>query len=60
MKRVRDDVAWFINKFDHKYANEPWKNAKDSLVRATLKDTGVNIQNIIMCYFPEEDKFIMV
>lgn len=44
MKRVRDDVAWFINKFDHKYANEPWKNAKDSLVRATLKDTGVNIQ----------------
>ena len=26
MKRVRDDVAWFINKFDHKYANEPWKN----------------------------------
>ena len=44
MKRVRDDVAWFINKFDHKYANEPWKNAKDSLVRATFKDTGVNIQ----------------
>lgn len=44
MKRVRDDVVWFINKFDHKYANEPWKNAKDSLVRATLKDTGVNIQ----------------
>lgn len=44
MKRVRNDVSWFINKFDHKYANGPWKNAKDSLVRATLKDTGVNIQ----------------
>ena len=38
MKRVRDDVAWFINKFDHKYANEPWKNSKDSLTRAMVKD----------------------
>ena len=37
MKRVRDDVAWFINKFDHKYANEPWKNSKDSLTRAMVK-----------------------
>ena len=41
MKRVRDDVEWFINKFDHKYANEPWKNAKDSLPRATTKTTSV-------------------
>lgn len=37
MKRVRDDVEWFINKFDHKYADEPWKNAKDSLTRAMIK-----------------------
>lgn len=41
MKRVRDDVAWFINKFDHKYANEPWKNAKDSLPRAMTKDASI-------------------
>lgn len=38
MKRVRDDVAWFINKFDHKYKDEPWKNSRDSLVRAMVKD----------------------
>ncbi len=37
MERVRDDVEWFINKFDHKYADEPWKNAKDSLPRAIVK-----------------------
>ena len=43
MKRVRDDVEWFINKFDHKYVDAPWKNAKDSLVRATLKDTGCKL-----------------
>lgn len=41
MKRVRDDVEWFINKFDHKYANEPWKNAKDSLPRVMTKTTSV-------------------
>lgn len=41
MKRVRDDVAWFINKFDHKYADEPWKNAKDSLPRAMTKDNSI-------------------
>ena len=41
MKRVRDDVAWFINKFDHKYADEPWKNAKDSLTRAMTKDASI-------------------
>ena len=47
MKRVRDDVEWFINKFDHKYADEPWKNAKDSLTRAMIKTASV---------LPEEEK----
>lgn len=37
LERVRDDVEWFVNKFDHKYADEPWKNAKDSLPRAITK-----------------------
>lgn len=37
MERVRDDVAWFINKFDHTYAKEPWKDAKDAPVRAITK-----------------------
>lgn len=41
MKRVRDDLEWFINKFDYKYANEPWKNAKDSLVRAVIKSNCI-------------------
>ena len=47
MERVRDDVEWFINKFDHTYANEPWKNAKDSLQRAMIKANSV---------LPEEGK----
>ena len=41
MKRVRDDVEWFINKFDYRYADEPWKNAKDALPRSMQKTNGI-------------------
>lgn len=33
-KSLEDDLEWFINKFDYRYVNEPWKNAKDSIYRA--------------------------
>lgn len=42
MKRVIDDLEWFINKFDYRYANEPWKNAKDALPRAMQKTNSIN------------------
>lgn len=41
MGRVRDDVEWFINKFDYRYAEEPWKNAKDALPRAMQKTNSI-------------------
>lgn len=37
MKRVRDDLEWFTDKFDYRYVNEPWKNSKDALPRAMQK-----------------------
>lgn len=37
MKRVNDDIEWFINKFDYKYKDEPWKNSKDAVPRAMTK-----------------------
>ena len=37
MKRVRDDLEWFINKFDYRYQEEPWKNSKDALPRSMQK-----------------------
>lgn len=43
MERVRDDLDWFITKFDYRFANEPWKNSKDALVRAVLKTTSEEI-----------------
>lgn len=41
MKRVRDDVEWFINKFDYRFADEPWKNSKDALPRSMQKTNGL-------------------
>ncbi|MHB8128099.1 MAG: DUF6062 family protein [Mobilitalea sp.] len=41
MKRVRDDVEWFINKFDYRYADEPWKNSKDALLRSMQKTNSI-------------------
>ena len=31
---LREDVSWFCKKFDYRYADEPWKNSKDSVERA--------------------------
>ena len=44
MERVRDDVAWFINKFDYKYQDEPWYNAKDSVIRSLVKASSVILE----------------
>lgn len=41
MRRVSDDLEWFINKFDYRYADEPWKNAKDALPRAMQKTNSI-------------------
>lgn len=41
MKRVREDLEWFINKFDYRYADEPWKNSKDAIPRAMVKTNGI-------------------
>ena len=41
MERMQEDIEWFINKFDYRYQNEPWKNAKDALPRSILKTHSV-------------------
>lgn len=37
MKRVADDLEWFIDKFDYRHKDEPWKNSKDALPRSVTK-----------------------
>jgi hypothetical protein len=41
MKRVRDDLDWFTDKFDYRYVNEPWKNSKDALPRSMIKTNSI-------------------
>lgn len=41
MERVRDDLAWFIDKFDYRNADAPWKNSRDSIPRAMIKLNGI-------------------
>lgn len=43
MKRVKEDLDWFIDKFDYRYKNEPWKNSKDALPRMINKINSINI-----------------
>ena len=34
VKMLCEDVSWFCKKFDYRYAEEPWYNAKDSVERS--------------------------
>ncbi|MBQ9735203.1 MAG: hypothetical protein IJV96_00270 [Clostridia bacterium] len=40
MDALREDVSFFCKKFDYRYADEPWGNAKDAPVRAADFLTG--------------------
>ncbi|MCH5253036.1 MAG: hypothetical protein J1F22_08725 [Lachnospiraceae bacterium] len=40
-KRMQDEVSWFIDKFDYRNADAPWKTSKDALPRAMTKVNGI-------------------
>ena len=44
MKRVKEDLDWFIDKFDYRYKDEPWKNSKDALPRMLQKVNSSDIK----------------
>ncbi len=44
MDRIEEEMQWFVNKYDYRYENEPWKNAKDAPKRSLQKING-NIFN---------------
>lgn len=43
-KRIEEELDWFIQKFDYRFQNEPWKNSKDSVERSILKISGLTIE----------------
>ena len=34
LEKLGKDVSWFVKKFDYRYADEPWNDAKDAIERA--------------------------
>lgn len=40
MERISNDVAWFVEKFDYRNADEPWKDSKDAIQRGMQKLAG--------------------
>ena len=40
MDDLSEDVSFFCKKFDYRYADEPWGNAKDAPIRAAASLTG--------------------
>ena len=40
MKRLEEDLSWFVNKFDHRYQSADWKTSKDAVPRGIQKLTG--------------------
>lgn len=44
LKRVKEDLDWFVNKFDYRYKDEPWKNGKDALPRILGKISSVEVE----------------
>ena len=41
MERVKEDLDWFVAKYDYRNASAPWKNSKDALPRAMQKLQGL-------------------
>ncbi len=46
MDRVNEDISWFIDKFDYRNEDAPWKNSKDALPRGIVKQNHTNPENI--------------
>ncbi len=42
MERVTADLEWFIDKFDYRHKDEPWKNSKDALPRSVVKTVTID------------------
>ncbi len=41
MVRVQEDLEWFIDKFDYRNADAPWKNSQDALPRTITKTNSI-------------------
>jgi hypothetical protein len=44
MERVNQDLSWFIDKFDYRFKDEPWKDSKDAPARSVTKTASTFVE----------------
>ena len=37
---LQEDVDWFIQKFDYRFKDEPWKNSEDAVTAGNTEAVG--------------------
>lgn len=45
LNRIEYDLSWFIDKYDYRNNNAPWKNAKDAIPRGIQKISSIYVQD---------------
>lgn len=45
LKRIEEDLSWFIDKYDYRNSSAPWKNAKDAIPRGIQKLSSIYVQD---------------
>lgn len=43
LNRIEEELSWFIDKFDYRNKEAPWKNSKDALPRSILKVASASV-----------------
>ena len=41
LQRVKEDIDWFVAKYDYRNAGAPWKNSRDAVSRTMQKLQGI-------------------
>ena len=44
MRRVREDLQGFVDKFDYRNADKPWGNSRDALIRTIQKMNSTDVE----------------
>ena len=42
LQRVKEDIDWFVAKYDYRNAGAPWKNSRDAVSRTMEKLQGLH------------------
>ena len=45
LKRIEDDLSWFIDKYDYRNKEADWKTSKDAIPRSIQKLSGIYVQD---------------